>query len=122
MLQDKYSTLIDLAGSLGIEGLNVVEGDGVLHIEGAAASAAAKQELWDEYARLDPDYRTGDLVLNITAPESSSTTYTVQSGDTLSKIGSNYGVTWQAIFEANRDKLNDPDKIFPGQELNIPQG
>ncbi|MDH3528969.1 MAG: LysM peptidoglycan-binding domain-containing protein, partial [Acidobacteriota bacterium] len=73
-------------------------------------------------ARIDPDFRSGDLVLNVTSPESSSTTYTVQSGDTLSKIGSNYGVSWNAIFEANRDKLDDPDKIFPGQELNIPQG
>ncbi|NNE68288.1 MAG: LysM peptidoglycan-binding domain-containing protein [Pyrinomonadaceae bacterium] len=122
MLQDKYASLIDMAGSMGLEGFNVAEGDGVLHIEGAAASAEAKQQLWDEYARLDPDFRSGDLVLNVTSPESSETTYTVQSGDTLSKIGSNYGVSWNAIFEANRDKLDDPDKIFPGQELNIPQG
>jgi nucleoid-associated protein YgaU len=122
MLQDKYSTLIDLAGSLGLEGFNVNEGDGVLHIEGTAASAAEKQQLWDEYARLDPDFRSGDLVLNITSPESSTTTYTVQSGDTLSKIGSNYGVSWKAIFDANTDVLSDPDKIFPGQELTIPQG
>jgi nucleoid-associated protein YgaU len=40
----------------------------------------------------------------------------------LSKIGSQYGVSWQKIFEANRDKLDDPDKIQPGQELTIPQG
>lgn len=122
MLQDKYSSLIDLAGALGIEGLNVMEGDGVLHIEGAAGSASAKQELWDEYARIDPDFRSGDLVLSVTAPEDSSSSYTVQSGDSLSKIAGNYGTTWQAIFEANRDKIDDPDKIFPGQELTIPQG
>jgi nucleoid-associated protein YgaU len=40
----------------------------------------------------------------------------------LSKIGSHYGVSWQKIFEANRDKLDDADKIRPGQELKIPQG
>jgi nucleoid-associated protein YgaU len=122
MLQDKYSTLIDLAGSLGLEGFNVNEGDGVLHIDGAASTAEDKQKLWDEYARLDPDFRSGDLVLNVTSPESSTTTYTVQSGDTLSKIGSNYGVSWKAIFDANTHILSDPDKIQPGQELNIPQG
>ncbi len=121
MLQDKYASLIDLAGSLGLEGLTVAEGDGVLHIDGAAATPEAKQQLWDEYAKIDPDFRSGDLVLNISAPETSSTTYTVQSGDTLSKIGSNYGVSWTAIFEANRDQLDNPDKIFPGQELKIPQ-
>jgi nucleoid-associated protein YgaU len=66
--------------------------------------------------------------MNISAPEGSSSssgsgsTYTVQSGDSLSKIGSQYGVSWQKIFDANRDKLDDPDKIQPGQELTIPQG
>lgn len=121
-LTEKYQPLIDLANQLGISGLNVTEGDGFLKIEGAAASAEAKQQLWDEYNRIDPEYRTGDMVLNVTAPKGSSgTTYTVQSGDSLSKIGSKYGVSWQKIFEANRDKLDDPDKIQPGQELSIPQ-
>lgn len=122
-LTEKYQPLIDLANQLGISGLNVTEGEGFLKIEGAAASAEAKQQLWNEYNRIDPDYRSGDMVLNVTAPEgeSSGTTYTVQSGDSLSKIGSHYGVSWQKIFEANRDKLNDPDKIHPGQELTIPQ-
>lgn len=122
-LTEKYQPLIDLANQLGISGLNVTEGEGFLKIEGAAASAEAKQQLWDEYNRIDPEYRSGDMVLNVTAPEgeSSGTTYTVQSGDSLSKIGSHYGVSWQKIFEANRDKLNDPDKIHPGQELTIPQ-
>ncbi len=123
-LTEKYQPLINLANQLGISGLNVTEGDGFLKIEGAAASAEAKQQLWNEYNRIDPDYRSGDMVLNVTAPEgdSSGTTYTVQSGDSLSKIGSKYGVSWQKIFEANRDKLDDPDKIHPGQELKIPQG
>jgi nucleoid-associated protein YgaU len=121
-LVEKYQSLIDLAGSLGVSGLSVTEGEGFITVEGAAASAEAKQQLWDEYARIDPDYRSGDLVLNVSAPEAASTTYTVASGDNLSKIGAKYGVTWQQIFEANRDKLSDPDKIHPGQELTIPQG
>ncbi len=121
-LIEKYQSLIDLANTLGVGGLTVNEGEGVLHIEGAAATAEGKQALWDEYARIDPDYRAGDLVLNVSAPEAAANTYTVQSGDNLSKIGKQYGVSWNAIFEANRDKLSDPDKIFPGQELTIPQG
>lgn len=124
-VQDKYQSLIELANQLGVTNLNVSEGDGVLHVEGNAPSAEAKQKLWDEYNRIDPDYRSGDLVLNINAPESSSSssggqTYTVQSGDSLSKIGQRYGIGWQKIYEANRDKLDDPDKIYPGQELTIP--
>ncbi len=122
MLVDKYQSLIDLAQTLGVSDLTVNEGDDVLHIDGTAANAETKQRLWDEYATIDPDYRSGDLVLNINNAEGdSTTTYTVQAGDTLSKIGSNYGISWQAIFEANRDKIDNPDLIHPGQELTIPQ-
>jgi nucleoid-associated protein YgaU len=119
-VQEKYQSLIDLANQLGVSGLNLSEGDGVLHIDGSAPSAEAKQKLWDEYGRIDPEYRAGDLIMNISAPEATEQTYTVQSGDSLSKIGQHYGVSWQKIYEANRDKLDDPDKIYPGQELKIP--
>ncbi|KFN43969.1 LysM peptidoglycan-binding domain-containing protein [Arenimonas oryziterrae] len=50
-------------------------------------------------------------------------TYTVVKGDTLSHIAKEfYGKAskWHAIFEANRDQLDDPDKIKPGQVLKIP--
>jgi nucleoid-associated protein YgaU len=127
-LQEKYQSLIDLANQSGISGLNITEGDGFIKIEGTAPSADIKQQLWNEYGRIDPEYRSGDLVLDINAPENASgtgsgsgSTYTVQAGDSLSKIGSKYGVSWKEIFEANRDKLDDPDKIYPGQELTIPQ-
>jgi nucleoid-associated protein YgaU len=49
--------------------------------------------------------------------------YTVAKGDTLSHIAKeHYGNAgkWRAIFEANRDQIDDPDKIFPGQVLKIP--
>lgn len=120
-IQEKYQSLIDLANSSGISGLNITEGEGFITIEGAAQSAEVKQALWDEYAKIDPDYRSGDLVLNVSAPEAASNTYTVKLGDNLSKIGNHYGVSWQKIFEANRDKLKAPDKIYPGQELQIPE-
>ena len=50
-------------------------------------------------------------------------TYVVKSGDSLSKIAKReYGNAqdWKRIFEANRDIIKDPDKIYPGQELKIP--
>ena len=50
-------------------------------------------------------------------------TYTVQKGDTLEKISKKfYGTTkrWTAIYDANKDALKGPDKIHPGQTLNIP--
>lgn len=49
--------------------------------------------------------------------------YTVQKGDSLSRIAKNLlgdANAWKQIFEANSDVLDDPDKIFPGQVLKIP--
>ncbi|WP_313144491.1 LysM peptidoglycan-binding domain-containing protein [Stenotrophomonas sp.] len=50
-------------------------------------------------------------------------TYTVQKGDSLSKIAKQHlgdANAWKKIFEANRDVLDDPDRIFPGQTLKLP--
>lgn len=50
--------------------------------------------------------------------------YTVQGGDTLSAIAQQSygdGGQWRRIFEANRDQIVDPNLIFPGQVLRIPQ-
>lgn len=60
-------------------------------------------------------------ITSSTAP--TDQTYTVEKGDTLSHIAKQfYGKAnkWNAIFEANRDQLDDPDKIKPGQVLKIP--
>jgi nucleoid-associated protein YgaU len=123
-LQEKYQTLLELANQNGTS-YELSEGDGVLHVNGTAPSEEAKQQLWDEYNRIDPDYRAGDLMLNVSvggaaAGGGGGHTYTVESGDNLSKIGEKYGITWQQIFEANKDTISDPDKIFPGQEIKIP--
>jgi nucleoid-associated protein YgaU len=51
-------------------------------------------------------------------------TYTVRKGDTLSAIAKReYGDagSWRRIFEANRDQIDNPDLIHPGQELKIPE-
>ena len=56
--------------------------------------------------------------------EPATQTYTVERGDTLSHIAQRfYGKAsgWHGIFEANRDQLDDPDRIQPGQVLKIPQ-
>ena len=50
-------------------------------------------------------------------------TYTVQKGDSLSKIAKEQygdGRKWKPIFEANRDQITNPDLIHPGQVLKIP--
>lgn len=50
--------------------------------------------------------------------------YTVESGDTLSRIAERYygePSKWRLIYEANRDTISNPDLIYPGQELQIPE-
>ena len=52
-----------------------------------------------------------------------SRTYVVQSGDSLSKIAQELlgdAARWPEIFAANRDKVEDPNLIHPGQKLIIP--
>jgi nucleoid-associated protein YgaU len=49
--------------------------------------------------------------------------YTIEKGDTLSKIAKEqlgHASAWKQIFEANRDVLDDPDRIFPGQVIKLP--
>lgn len=56
-------------------------------------------------------------------PEQAFEKYTVQKGDTLQKISQKFfGTTkkWTKIYEANRDVLKTPDKVYPGMVLNIP--
>ncbi|MNL43614.1 SpoIVD-associated factor A [compost metagenome] len=119
-LQDKYKELTDLASTLGVANLQVREQDNVLYINGTAKSADDKEKLWDSYGTLDPDYRSADVVMNIEVAEGTTTEYTVKSGDSLSKIGKEYGVSWQDIFEANKDVIKNPDLIQPGWKLKIP--
>lgn len=57
------------------------------------------------------------------APAPEAQVHTVAKGDNLSKIAKHYygnANEWKRIFEANKDVLKDPDKIFPGQKLKIP--
>lgn len=69
-----------------------------------------------------PDF--SNVVANAdTAAAGGGGSYTVQSGDTLSAIAErHYGKAsrWHDIFEANRDQIDDPDLIRPGQVLRLP--
>ena len=64
-LQDKYKELIDTANSSGISNLQISEQGNVLHIDGDVPDGATKDKLWDIYNKIDPDYRAGDLALDV---------------------------------------------------------
>ena len=124
-LQDKYAELINTAKSAGIKNLQVREQENVLYIDGQAPSQDVKQKLWDVYGRIDPNFRSADVVMNVAVspltPAPAMQEYEVVKGDNLSKIGKRYGVSWKEIYEANKNIISDPDLIQPGWKLKIPQ-
>ena len=122
-LQDKYRELVTAAQSAGVSNLQVREQDRVLYIDGVAPSEEIKQRLWGIYGKIDPDYRSADVVMNIKVEQGAGGTkeYVVASGDNLSKIGKKFNLKWKDIYEANKDKIKDPDHIEPGWKLKIPQ-
>jgi nucleoid-associated protein YgaU len=129
-LRDTYAYAIQTAK--GKFHGNAEERDGKLHWKGTVATEAEKNELWTAIKTI-PTWQN-DIVADIqvtggpaaasgaTAPTAANT-YTVQAGDTLSKIAKEHlgnSGSYMKIFELNKDQLSDPDKIKPGQVLRLP--
>jgi LysM repeat protein len=140
-LKQKYQSVINAMGQhqVHLQNLNM-EGD-KLFMRAEAPSQEAKNRVWDQIKLVDSSYSdlTADISVNQSAAPAQQQPqqamgagvgssgnmrrYTVKSGDSLSKISKEfYGNAgdYMKIFEANRDKLSDPNKIQPGQELVIP--
>ncbi len=104
---------------------------GGLGVAGAAMAAKAVAGHFNKNEEDESELVTADAgetasAPAVAAPQASAPqgqTYTVVSGDNLSKIAKHfYGNAndWQKIFDANRDQLSNPDLIKPGQVLQIP--
>jgi hypothetical protein len=64
-LQGKYKELVDSAKAAGVKNLQVREQNNVLYIDGEAPTGQVKDTLWNIYNKIDPDFRAGDLIMNI---------------------------------------------------------
>ena len=123
-LKAKYSSVLNSINQSGARLTHVHLQDNKLYIEGGCGSEAIKNKIWDQVKLVDPTY--SDLTLNLTVDPSlapKEQVYTVAAGDSLSKIAKQfYGNSneYMKIFNANRDKLSDPNAIKPGQQLVIP--
>jgi LysM repeat protein len=129
-LREKYNHAIQVAKGFRMQG-SADERDGKLHFHGTVNNQDEMNRIWDAIKTV-PDWRN-DIVGDIkvvpqaaaagAAGSATAVTYTVQAGDTLSKIAKQHlgdANAYMAIYEANRDQLSDPDKIKPGQVLKIP--
>lgn len=64
-LKDKYGELISAATDSRVSNLQVREQDGVLYIDGEAPDGTVKDKLWGIYDKLDPNFKSGDVVMNV---------------------------------------------------------
>ncbi len=74
-LQDKYQAITNAATAAGVSNLQVREQDGVLYIDGTAPSGAVKDQLWDVYGQVDPNFTSGDLILNVNVAMDAAVTH-----------------------------------------------
>lgn len=65
LLQDKYNELTTAAKEAGVTNLQVREQEGILYIDGEAPTGAVKDNLWAIYDKIDPNFLSGDLVMNV---------------------------------------------------------
>lgn len=131
-LKQKYQTVLTTADQQHVQFHNLHVQDNKLFIKGTAPSDEAKGKFWDQIKLVSPtqDDITADINVDSSRAAGAAVggtpageTYTVKSGDTLSKISKElYGDSheYMRIFYANRNTLKDPDKIQIGQQLTIP--
>jgi nucleoid-associated protein YgaU len=131
-LRDKYNQAIQVAKGFGMQG-QAEERDGKLYFKGVTKTQDEANKIWDAIKTVAdwPQEIVADIQASApaaaapsSASSSAATTYTVVKGDTLSKIAQELlgkASAYTKIFEANRDQLDNPDQIKPGQVLKIPQ-
>lgn len=112
-----------------VENLSVKYEDGLVSLGGQVDSEATKQKCVLLAGNLKDVEKVNDDHLTVRAqPEAPAEPefqfYTIVSGDTLWKIASKYygnGAKWETLFEANREVIQNPDLIYPGQVIRVPQ-
>lgn len=122
-LQNKYQSVLNMGEKFNATDGYVEESDGKLRIGGTVEYQREKDLMWDEIKRVGGENAfdiEADIKVRNTAIYAK---HTVNKGESLSLIAKDYlgdVMAYKAIFAANSDTLDDPNKIFPGQELVIP--
>lgn len=121
--KEKYQSVLNLGEQLNVQNGKVEESGGVLRVWGTVQTQYEKDQLWDAIKEAGGQNPT-DIVADIQVSNPAVyAMHTVEKGESLSKIAKHYYkdmMKYKAIFEANRDVLDNPDLIHPGQVLKIP--
>ncbi len=116
-LKSKYSAVLEKGHDVGLNVQNVNEEDGKILIRGTVPSEYAKDQLWNVIKGIDAGVSDATIDINV----QSGSTYTVVSGDTLSKIAKRfYGDANHYHQIAQASGISNPDQIDVGQELTLP--
>jgi nucleoid-associated protein YgaU len=112
---DAREKAVLLAGNTkGVSGVNYFK----FRVQGAADSDEDIEKAVDEEAAVAEEGQA------IPSPSGETDFYTIASGDTLSKLAKKYygdASQYDVIFEANREVIKDPNKIYVGQTIRIPK-
>lgn len=121
-MMEKYKDLETLAGKLGIREFSMKEAGGKVQVAGRTTYALERDLFWDALKK-----HAGwenEVAADIKAERTDiHGIHTVQPGESLSKIAKTHlddAGRYMDIFNANKDKLKDPNMIHPGQQLVIP--
>lgn len=129
-LKQKYQPVIDAIQKDGGQLQNVNMDGNQLYLKATVNSEANKNKVWDAIKSVDPTFKdlkhdievsAGAQSRGASASGGAGNKYTVQSGDSLSKISQKfYGDANKYMTIAKANHIDDPDKIKAGQELIIP--
>lgn len=122
--EEKKEKLVKHVKSLGlpVEGLSIAVNDEVVTVKGKVDSVEHSEKIALALGNVEGVSKV-DNQLEVEKPAPKATYHTVEKGDSLSKISKEvYGdpMKYNAIFEANKPMLKDPNLIYPGQVLRIP--
>jgi LysM repeat protein len=122
MLKEKYQAVLDLAGTLNARMEYVKEEGGKLHMKGATPHQIDKDLLWDKIKTLANWQNEISADLRVEKTDIYGN-YTIQSGDTLSKLAKSHlgdAKRYMEIFNINKDVLSNPDLVKVGQQIKLP--
>jgi nucleoid-associated protein YgaU len=123
----------DITKLLGnrVENLSVKYDDGAVTLGGQVDTQATKEKVVLLAGNVKGVEKVNDAGLTVKPspepegpPEPEFTFYTIVSGDSLSKIAKRYygdAMKWKTLFEENKEIIQNPDLIYPGQVIRVPK-